>query len=439
MVKNTKIRPSRKSFVNFVDMKDELKQTKGFLTEISDRIHYFVREHFPDDLVLVGQITAKLLLLIGILVLLDFLIKIIIKGLHTLFYRKFKENAVVNALYQSKVLNSVANFMALGITENLVASIFYRHPASYTFLTRSFSLLMIVAAYILYNRILKTIEKYYILKQDYYRITAIRAITSSLQIIGYIIFGFVGITALFGVSSSTILGTLGALTAVILLVFRDTILGFVTGIHVSTSRSVKVGDWVGIPKYNIEGTISDINLLTTKIENFDKSTSTIPTYDLMSTEVKNLQVMAEGNRRRIKRSMVFNVKSFRFVDDEFLSKLKKINLISGYIEEKKQEIENQRSALKNPDEIINGRQLTNIGVFRIYTQKYLEINPHIAQDNTLIVRQLELTPTGMPMEIYCFTTTSGWAEFENIQADIFDHLLAAAPEFGLEIMQVNKI
>lgn len=420
-------------------MNDELKQTKGFLTGISDKIHYFVRENFPDDLILVGQILAKLLLLIGILLLLDFIIKLIIKGLHALFYENFKEHALVNALYQSKVLNSVANFIALGTTEALVQSIFYRHPQSYTILARSFSLLMIVAGYILYNRILKTIEKYYILKQDYYRITAIRAITSSLQIIGYIIFGFIGVTALFGVSSSTILGTLGALTAVILLVFRDTILGFVTGVHVSTSRTVKVGDWVGIPKYNIEGTISDINLLTTKIENFDRSTSTIPTYDLMSTEIKNLQVMAEGNRRRIKRSMVFNVKSFRFVDDDFLAKLKKINLIADYLETKSREILAQRDQLENPDEIINGRQLTNIGIFRIYTQKYLEKNQNISKDSQLIVRQLELTPTGMPLEIYCFANTSGWEEFENIQADIFDHLLAAAPEFGLEIMQVNKV
>ncbi|MPN00206.1 Miniconductance mechanosensitive channel YbdG [bioreactor metagenome] len=216
------------------------------------------------------------------------------------------------------------------------------------------------------------------------------------------------------------------------------ILGFVTGLHVATSKNLKVGDWIGIPKYNLEGNIIDLNLLTTKIQNFDKTLSTIPTYDLLTTEVKNLQVMTESNTRRIKRSIIFNINSFKFLDGENLDKLAKINLISDYIETKRDEVIKNRSSIPNPELLINGRQLTNIGVFREYVFNYLKNNEFIEQQGTIIVRQLENTPQGMPLEIYCFTNSSVWANYEDILADIFDHLLVASKEFDLQVMQVNR-
>lgn len=200
-----------------------------------------------------------------------------------------------------------------------------------------------------------------------------------------------------------------------------------------------MGDWVAIPKYSIEGNIEDIDLLTTKIRNFDKTLSTIPTYDLLTTEIKNMQVMSETNTRRIKKSIVFNIKSFKFLDDEAFGKLLKINLIHDYLVDKKKEIDSQKGALENSEEIINGQQLTNIGTFRIYALNYLKNNPNIDQEGTIMVRQMEITPQGMPLEIYCFANDSNWVNFEQIQADIFDHLLVASKEFDLEIMQVNKI
>lgn len=223
------------------------------------------------------------------------------------------------------------------------------------------------------------------------------------------------------------------------LVFRDTILGFVTGIHVATSKNLKVGDWIGIPKYNIEGNITDISLLTTKIVNFDKTVSTIPTYDLMSTEIRNYQVMTEGNLRRIKRSMIFNIKSFRFLTKEDYEKLEKVNLISDYIITKKNEIESEKLELHNADNMLNGQQLTNIGVFRKYAENYLRNNPNIEQKEIILVRQLEITPQGMPLEIYCFTIYSNLEDYERVQSDIFDHLLVATQDFGLEVIQVNKV
>lgn len=416
---------------------DEIQDTKGFLQSISDSIHFFIKGSVPDDFILITQIFAKLLLLIAMMIVLDLIFKIIFRGIHSVFYKKFSKEPFLEALYTSKVLSSIANFLALGISQQLIYSVFYRHPKSYVFLERTLNVAMIIAGWYLYKRILKSVEKYYSLKNDYYRITAIHATTQSLNIIGILVFVFLGISSVFGISPSAILTMLTAMTAVIVLVFRDTILGFVTGIHVSISRSVKVGDWIGIPKYNIEGNILEINLLTTKIQNFDKTISTVPTYDLMSTEIRNHQVMAEGSVRRIKKSIVFNVKSFKFIDEVLFERLKKINLISEYLQSKQDEISVEKQNLKNNDLIINGKQLTNIGVFRKYTQNYLSQNPKIEKNETILVRQLEITPQGMPMEIYCFAKREDLADYENIQADIFDHLLSAINEFDLEVVQIN--
>ena len=268
---------------------------------------------------------------------------------------------------------------------------------------------------------------------------ALKAISETIKIIGIFIFVVILISVIFGINSTTIFGSLGAITAVLVLVFRDTILGFMTSLHVATSKNLKVGDWIGIPKYNLEGTIEEINLLTTKIQNFDKSISTIPTYDLLSTEIKNIQVMAESNTRRIKRAIIFNINSFRFLDQETIGKLEKINLIAAYVGEQNAEMSKERESIANPELLINGRQLTNIGVFREYVFNYLKNNKHIDQAGTVLVRQLENTPQGMPLEIYCFTNDSEWANYEDILADIFDHLLVASKEFELEVVQFSKI
>ena len=292
---------------------------------------------------------------------------------------------------------------------------------------------------VLVYRLIKAVETYYEQNQDRYRITAIKAISESLRIFGIVIFSLIGIFVIFGIGLQTVIGVLGAVTAVVLLVFRDTILGFVTGIHVSTSKNLKIGDWIGIPKYNIEGNIMDINLLTTKIQNFDKTISTIPTYDLMSTEIRNHQIMYEGSSRRIKRSIYFNIKSFKFVDEEFYNKVKDINLISEYLDRKLKEIAESKKGIPHSERLINGQQLTNIGLFRNYVLNFLKNNPKIDQDEIILVRQLEITPQGLPLEIYCFANKAELVDYERIQADIFDHILTAAKEFDLEVMQVNKV
>ena len=419
-------------------MNDELKDTKDFLQNISDNIHYFVRDSLPDNWVLLGQIVLKFLFLLVLVYVTDFILKFILNQIFRTFFNDDKY-PIQKSIYQSRITNSVAHLIALLFGSFALFSIFYRHPKSFIFLERMVGLaIVLVVAGMLY-RSLGAFRNYFTIKQDYYKIIALNAVSQSVKIFGIFVSSIVAISVIFGISGSAILGSLGAITAVLVLVFRDTILGFVTGIHVATSKNLKVGDWIGIPKYNLEGNIQDINLLTTKIQNFDKTISTIPTYDFLTTEIKNIQVMSESNTRRIKRSIIFNINSFKFLDDETLVRLSKVNLIKSYLEIKKSEMFQERKLIENPELIINGRQLTNIGVFREYVFNYLKNNQHIDQEGTILVRQLENTPQGMPLEIYCFTNDSQWANYEDIQADIFDHLLVASKEFDLEVIQFAKI
>lgn len=419
-------------------MNKEINDYKDFLQRISDEIHFFCKDYFPDDFVLIGQITMKFALLLFLIFFLIFILKAIINIVFKFFFDKEKY-PVMKSIYKAKVTNSVANILGIGLGHYALFSIFYRHPKSFVFLERLIGFLVVLAVANMAFRFIKVLQNYYLIQQDYYKIIAINSISQTVRIFGMFIFSVIAVCVFFGISSTTVLGSLGAITAVIVLVFRDTILGFVTGIDVATSKNLKVGDWVAIPKYSIEGNIEGIDLLTTKIRNFDKTLSTIPTYDLLTTEIKNMQVMTETNTRRIKKSIVFNIKSFKFLDDQLFNDLLKINLIHDYLVERKNEIDKEKATLPNADEIINGKQLTNIGTFRIYALNYLKNNPNIDQTGTVLVRQMEITPQGMPLEIYCFTNDSNWENFEQIQADIFDHLLVASKEFDLEIMQVNKI
>ena len=419
-------------------MDKELNDTKDFLQNISDYIHVFVKQNSPDSGVLFFQILIKFLFFIGLIYLVDFLIRLLINTVFKLFFNKEKY-PVLKSVYAAKITNSISHLLALLVGSFAVESFFYRHPKSYDFLERMIGLLLVIVVAKMLMRGLTATRNYFVIKKDYYKIIALNAVSQTLKIFGMFIASVVAISVLFGISGAAIVGSLGAITAVLVLVFRDTILGFVTGIHVATSKNLKVGDWIGIPKYNLEGTIVDLNLLTTKIQNFDKTMSTIPTYDFLTTEIKNIQVMSESNTRRIKRSIIFNIHSFKFLNLEDVDRLSKFNLIKDYIIEKKNQIIEERSKIENSDIIINGRQLTNIGVFREYAHNYLKHNEHIDQEGTLMVRQLENTPQGMPLEIYCFTNDSEWGNYEVIMADIFDHLLVASKEFDLEIMQFNKI
>ncbi|MCW0481424.1 mechanosensitive ion channel family protein [Gaoshiqia sediminis] len=229
---------------------------------------------------------------------------------------------------------------------------------------------------------------------------------------------------------------LGAMAAVLLLVFKDSILGFVASIQLSANNMLKPGDWIEMPSHRADGTVIDISLTTVKVQNWDKTITTIPTYALVSESFNNWAGMEESGGRRIKRSISIDMKSVRFADQPLLEKLSHFHLLKDYIAQKEKEISdfNQKLQLAEGD-IYNGRRQTNLGIFRYYLQAYLKQNPNIHQEMTFLVRHLQPTEKGIPLEIYVFSKDQRWANYEGIQADIFDHILAIIPEFGLRVYQ----
>lgn len=244
------------------------------------------------------------------------------------------------------------------------------------------------------------------------------------------------ISELLNRSPWALLGGLGAFTAILLLVFRDAILGFVASVQITTLDLVHKGDWVEIPKYGVNGNVIDFSLTTIKIQNWDKTISTVPSYTLISDTFKNWRGMTDAGARRIKRSIALDMHSVKFLDQELLERLRKIQLLHGYLIQKEEDILHWNEEAKvDASSIVNGRHLTNIGTFRAYIDAYLREHPQIAQTMTFLVRQLEPTPKGVSIEIYVFSKELRWAYYEGIIADIFDHILAVIPTFELRVFQ----
>lgn len=267
-----------------------------------------------------------------------------------------------------------------------------------------------------------------------------KPIDSYVQVIMIVLwmFGvFVIIYEIFDIEKKTILGALGAISAIIILVFRDTILGFVASIQVSLNDMVRIGDWITFDKYGADGDVIEINLATVKVRNFDNTTTTIPTYSLISDSFRNWRGMLNSDGRRIKRHLLIKAKSIRFLTDEELEKMKKIQLISKYIDTRQTEI-NSYNKTYNVDKSlsINGRNMTNFGLFRKYITNYLENYPGLNKNMILLCRQLQPTAYGIPLEIYTFSKDQRFEQYEYIMADIFDHIISSIAYFDLEIFEL---
>lgn len=258
----------------------------------------------------------------------------------------------------------------------------------------------------------------------------------ALTIILYVLVTIFMVSTLLGKSPWGLFSVLGGLTAVILLVFKDTILGFVAGVQLSANNMVQVGDWIEMPKYGADGDVIEVTLNTVKVQNWDKTISTIPPYALISDSFKNWRGMSESGGRRIKRSVNIDMNSIRFVDEAMIERFRQIACLSSYLDEKQKEIDSDNEQRGIDLSIkVNGRRQTNVGVFRAYLQQYLRSHPMVHDNMTFLVRQLQPTAEGLPIEIYVFSRDQVWANYEAIQADIFDHVLAALPEFELRVFQ----
>jgi len=257
-----------------------------------------------------------------------------------------------------------------------------------------------------------------------------------VQIVVWVLGGVMIISSLLDRSPLLLLSGLGAMTAIVLLVFKDTILSLVASVQLTAQDMVRVGDWIEMPQFGADGDVVDVQLHTVKVQNWDKTITTIPTHRLITDSFKNWRGMSQAGARRIKRAIYIDVSTIRMQTEEEVEHFTRFALLKDYIKDKEQELSDYNSGLATEvDAQFNGRQLTNIGTFRAYAYNYLRNHPKIHEGMTLIVRQLAPGPEGLPLEIYCFTNTTAWGVYEDIQSDIFDHLLAIVPEFGLRLYQ----
>jgi miniconductance mechanosensitive channel len=272
-----------------------------------------------------------------------------------------------------------------------------------------------------------------------YPVSKTRPIKGYIQVAKIILYLLVSITVisfLLGQNPLLMIGGLGAFSAVLLLVFKDSILGLVAGVQLTVNDMLRPGDWISLPKYDADGTVIDITLTTVKVQNWDRTFTTVPAYALFAESFKNFRGMEESGGRRIKRSINIDMNSVKFCTPDMLQKFERIHYVAQYIKDKEVEIKKFNEAQNiDPHVLVNGRRQTNLGVFRNYLKNYLLNHPKIHNDMTFLIRHLQPTETGIPIEVYVFSREQAWAVYEAIQADIFDHILAVIPEFELRVFQ----
>lgn len=260
----------------------------------------------------------------------------------------------------------------------------------------------------------------------------IKGYVQVLKIAVYVISALLMIATLIDRSPLILLSGLGAMAAVLMLIFQDTLLSLVASVQISSNDIIRVGDWIEMPQLNADGDVIDIALHTVKVQNWDMTISVIPTKRFVTDSFKNWRGMQESGGRRIKRSLYLDQNSVHFLDTQEVQDLGRFELLKPYLNRITEELQTSNLQLSDP---LNARRLTNLGTFRVYVQEYLRANPDVRKDMSLMVRQLHPEPSGLPLELYCFTNTNAWAAYEGIQADIFDHLLAILPAFGLRVFQ----
>lgn len=272
--------------------------------------------------------------------------------------------------------------------------------------------------------------------REQFRDRPLKGLLQTVQVILYFIGGIIVVSILIDRSPAVLLTGLGASAAVLMLVFKDSIMGFVSGIQLSANKMLKVGDWITMPKYGADGDVIEVSLNTVKVRNFDKTITTIPPYALVSDSFQNWSGMEESGGRRIKRSINIDMNSVKFCTPEMLAKYRKVQLLASYVEETEKVIAeyNEEHGIDNSI-LVNGRRQTNLGVFRAYLTCYLKSHPGVNHNMTCMVRQLQPTDRGLPLELYFFAATTSWIPYENLQSDVFDHLLAIVSEFDLHVFQ----
>lgn len=376
------------------------------------------------------SIISFLIIALGISFIVRTIVRFIIIKVATKMASKTKRDWD-DILLKKKFFHNIAN-LSIPIALRYLSDDFWQYNRLWLNFINLLSTLFFI---LIFNSLLNAFEEIY----SHFEISKIRPIRGFLQIAKGVLFGIgaiVTIALLLGQSPLVLLSGVGAMTAITSLIFKDSILGFVAGIQLTTNDMVRIGDWIEVPKHSADGSVIELSLTTVKVRNFDNTITTIPAYTLVSDSFINWRGMRSSGGRRIKRAIYIDASFVKLCDDEMLTRFERIYLLKDYIQKKKTEIE-EYNKLNNYDNTVpvNGRKLTNLGTFRAYIFEYLKQHPKIRKDMPIMVRQLSTDNSGIPLEIYAFTNTVEWVEYEAIQSDIFDHLYSIVSEFDLSVFQ----
>lgn len=387
-----------------------------------------------DDVSLYLNLFINLIILILVAAFLDFIFKKIFIVFLAIIAAKTK-SSFDDFLVANKTAKYIAHLVPLLFIYKTVPVILSKFTYWEDFFEKGVKIYIIILSLWITRSIFNALKDYLKHKPRF----SDKPIDSYIQVIMIVLWIF-GITSfvliMFDTTMKTLLTTFGAISALIFLIFKDTILGFVASIQVSVNDMVRIGDWITMDKFGADGDVIEINLATVKVRNFDNTTTTIPTYSLISDSFKNWRGMLNSNGRRIKRHLLIKAHSVKFVTPEEVEKYKQIQHISSYISHRQADIDKYNKA-NNIDKsnIVNGRNLTNLGLFRKYINQYILSHPGINKEMLLMVRYLQPTENGIPLEIYCFSKDKEWVNYEHIMADIFDHTMASIPYFDLEVFE----
>ncbi|MDD3508803.1 MAG: mechanosensitive ion channel [Parabacteroides sp.] len=379
---------------------------------------------------------AVLLIIILLALAVDYICRYILLGAFKKFAKK-TTNQLDDLIIEKKIINKGMHIIP-SILIFTMLPLAYPSPADkeiLVLLQKLCQIYIITVSLLFINSLLNLgVELFH--RNDKFKDKPLKGFVQIVQVILFSVGIILLISILINESPSTIFTGIGASAAILMLVFKDTILGFVAGIQLSANDMLRVDDWISMPKYGADGTVIEITLNTVKVKNFDNTISTIPPYALISESFQNWRGMRESPGRRIKRSINLDMNSVKFCTPEMLEKYRKISLLAGYIDDTENKLQtyNQANQIDNTI-LVNGRRQTNLGVFRAYLQRYLESLPEVNKEMICMVRHLQPTEKGIPMELYFFSSIKDWVIYETIQADVFDHVLAVIPEFDLQIFQ----
>lgn len=388
----------------------------------------------PEYLLPWATLGIDLLLLILVAVIVDQLAKRIVLPAIKKAVAKSKTD-LDDVLFEKRVFESAVHILPALVVQAGAPFVLQDMPDLLPWVSKAVSVYIIGTVVWVISALLDALHEFS-KRSEYFKDKPMLSYVQVGKLVTYIIAGILVFSTLFDKSPLVVFSAFGAVAAVLLFVFKDTIMGLVASIQISTNDMLRVGDWVTMDKYMADGEVIKITLNTITVQNFDKTISHVPSYAFVSDSFKNWRGMTDSGVRRIKRTLLINVSTVGFCDREMLDRFAKFHLLEEYIADRSQEIE-QYNIDRAVDKTypINGRHMTNLGVFRKYVEYYLAKNPNISQELSCLVRQLNPTENGIPLEVYCFATTTVLADYENIQSDLFDHLLAAAPLFDLQVFQ----